>query len=325
MRQKLFSVKKENDKITINLFGLKIVIRRKLRAIKSYIQREFGYMWNEIEKLKNIANEILEIKNSVNEISKLQWKSEQVENTLNMHIINMFLNYKKKTDIKHIVNNAQNVSGVFYEEKLKEIRRNLKFLFNGSVIPNDFCNRPLGLNAIYLWGIKPSLEQSMAIEYANTNNIPVVIIEDSFLRSACTWVDETKNIKYRTDTSFVVDDLTCYYDATRASRLELMLNDKNLIVTDEQKQRAKTCIDRILSTHLTKYNHQPIYTPNIGRQGVKKVLVVDQSYGDMSIAKGLADDNTFKNMFQAAIDENPVFSPLINRPSSSESFLIRHN
>lgn len=84
-----------------------------------------------------------------------------------------------------------------------------------------------------------------------------------------------------------------------------MLNDKNLIITDEQKQRAKICIDRILSTHLTKYNHQPIYTPNIGRQGVKKVLVIDQSYGDMSIAKGLADDNTFKNMFQAAIDENP--------------------
>ena len=84
-----------------------------------------------------------------------------------------------------------------------------------------------------------------------------------------------------------------------------MLNDKNLIITEEQKLRARKCIDKIVETHLTKYNHQPIFEPQIGRKGVKKVLVIDQSYGDMSISKGWCCDETFEKMLECAIKENP--------------------
>jgi capsular polysaccharide export protein len=111
--------------------------------------------------------------------------------------------------------------------------------------------------------------------------------------------------KYSQSISFMFDDLAPYYDARFPNRLEQMLNDKSIVITEEQKQRARSCIDRIVETHLTKYNHQPIFEPKIGRENVSKVLVVDQVRGDMSISKGLGCDETFKNMLDSAIKENP--------------------
>lgn len=112
-------------------------------------------------------------------------------------------------------------------------------------------------------------------EMAQKRNKKIIYVGDSFLRSVNTMADKEAEEKFRKGISFTFDDLTCYFDATRASRLEMMLNDKNLILSEEKLQRAKNCINFIIKNHLTKYNHQPIYTPNIGRKGVKKILVVD--------------------------------------------------
>ena len=140
---------------------------------------------------------------------------------------------------------------------------------------------------------------------AQYNNVPIVVVEDGFIRSATTWADKTKPDKYINGISFFFDSLGAYFDATRPSLMEKMLNDKNLIIKPEQLQRARILIDKIVKNYLTKYNHQPIYDLKIGSEGKKKVLVVDQSYGDMSICKGLASDKTFNDMLKAAISENP--------------------
>ncbi len=161
------------------------------------------------------------------------------------------------------------------------------------------------IDSVYFWGMKPLDANLISAYYCKKNKASKLILEDGFLRSATTWVDRSVDARYTSDLSFTIDDMTCYYDATQESRLEQMLNDKTLIITEEQKQRARRCIDKIVDTHLTKYNHQPIYSPSIGREGAKKVLVIDQSYGDLSIPKGLADDKTFEDMLQAAIDDNP--------------------
>lgn len=157
----------------------------------------------------------------------------------------------------------------------------------------------------FAWGMHFYNEQYQALKMANFFNKPVFIFEDGFLRSIDTWVNAKAETKYRTGISFTVDNSNAYFDATRASRLEKMLNDKNLVISDREIERARICINKIVETNLTKYNHQPIETPEIGREGVKKVLVVDQSFGDMSIAKGLANEVTFKEMLDAAIAENP--------------------
>lgn len=155
------------------------------------------------------------------------------------------------------------------------------------------------------WEMARWQENIDVLLYSIKQNKDIIFIGDSFLRSINTFADKNAKKKYQKGISFGIDNCGYYYDATRTNRMEQMLNDRTLIITEEQKNRARCCIDKIVSTHLTKYNHQPIIEPNIGRTGVPKVLVVDQSYGDMSIAKGLADENTFKDMLKSAIKENP--------------------
>ncbi len=160
-------------------------------------------------------------------------------------------------------------------------------------------------NRYLVWEIRPVAVTTKILIHALNLNKKVIFAGDSFLRSINTHADANALPKYQKGISFTFDDLTSYFDATRPSRLEQMLNDKNLVITEEQKQRARRCIDKIIETHLTKYNHQPIYTPHFGKEGRKKILVVDQSFGDMSILKGMANETTFKNMLNAAIAENP--------------------
>lgn len=170
----------------------------------------------------------------------------------------------------------------FYKEK--------KFNLDKTIVSWEMARWPANMDVL-LYSIK--------------QNKNIIFIGDSFLRSINTMVDKNAEEKYRKGISFGIDDLGYYYDATRTNRMEQMLNDKNLVITENQKQRARICIKKIVDNYLTKYNYQPIYEPKIGRNAVEKVLVIDQTYGDMSIVKGLADENTFKTMLDSAIKENP--------------------
>lgn len=160
-------------------------------------------------------------------------------------------------------------------------------------------------NFFYTCGISTSLWHTHIISEAMKYNEKAYIIEDCFLRSVFSYAYKNIEPKYQKSIGITIDDITHYVDCSVASRLELMLNDQDLIITDEQKARARRCIDKILETHLSKYNNQPIFEPKIGREGVTKILVVDQSFGDWSIIKGGGSEEVFKIMLQKAIDENP--------------------
>ncbi len=157
----------------------------------------------------------------------------------------------------------------------------------------------------FIWGTHTYSRKINIAKKAIFYNKPIYTLEMGFLYSATNFHNLKVEDKYRSCMSYTIDSVVPYYDARYASNLEQMLNDKNLIVTKEQKERARNCINKIIETHLTKYNHQPIFEPQIGRKGVKKVLVVDQSYGDMSISKGGGSDFTFPQMLECAIKENP--------------------
>ncbi len=158
---------------------------------------------------------------------------------------------------------------------------------------------------VLIWGEGNWSPQPRMVTDAVLQHIPIIRAEDGFLRSADTWCNTTIDKKYTDGISFTFSNDVHYFDATRSSLMERLINNKNLIFSQEQLKRAKKCIQFIVDNYLTKYNHQPIYIPEIGRKGVKKVLVIDQSYGDFSISKGLANDNTFKKMLDTAICENP--------------------
>lgn len=156
-----------------------------------------------------------------------------------------------------------------------------------------------------VWGYNTSTLNRSALSAALKYDIPILLCEPGFVSSGTTWANKSANSKYRVEHSVMIDLHGQFFDGMRRTDLEGMLNDTALTISEEQRLEARRLIDRIVSNKISKYNHQPIYTPNIGRNGVRKVLVVDQSYGDFSIKRGLADDATFDRMLQAAIEENP--------------------
>lgn len=163
---------------------------------------------------------------------------------------------------------------------------------------------PNNPNFFYGCGIRPEGNIHI-LQSALIYHQPLFYVEDCFLRSIFSVAYKNIEPEFQKSIGFTIDDLTPYYDATLPSRLEQMLNDSKLKISEKQIERAKSCIKKLIQTRLSKYNNQPIFTPEIGRKGIKKVLVVDQSYGDMSVLKGWGSEETFKKMLQTAIDENP--------------------
>ena len=237
-------------------------------------------------------------------------KFKKLKDETNANLFNLYHNLQ----YNNILNNKDFTPQNIYE-RLREIKKTPRYLLSDKnscyldillgCEPIEFKNIFDIDNAYIIWGIRPVENHKKTLIFAENTNKPVMICEDGFLRSADTAANKKAPLKFRKGISFTVDDLSSYFDATKITRMEQMLNDKSLIITEEQKARARKCIDRLLETHLTKYNHQPIFTPEIGRKGREKVLVVDQSYGDMSVLKGLADETTFKTMLETAIKENP--------------------
>jgi capsular polysaccharide export protein len=149
----------------------------------------------------------------------------------------------------------------------------------------------------YLYGSGIDLFKYGLLHDAKRYGIPRVYLEDGFLRSVDLPFAEP-------GVSLLLDDESIYYDARHPSRLERLLNSDE-VLTDEQLDRARRLMQRIHESKVTKYNLAPIYEPHVGREGVKKVLVIDQAYQDFSIPFGLASDASFEEMLAAAQREHP--------------------
>jgi capsular polysaccharide export protein len=158
----------------------------------------------------------------------------------------------------------------------------------------------------YIWGIKPTPKKTEKILKNTYDKEDMYIMEDTFIRSIITTSQRMDNSDdlYVCSCGYTIDDLSHYVDATRVSRIEQFINS-NWEINDEQKKRSRSLIKKIIDNKITKYNNQPIYKPKIGRVGAKKILVIDQSYNDYSIIKGMANDKTFEYMLNTAIKDNP--------------------
>ncbi|STZ51299.1 capsule polysaccharide modification protein [Neisseria dentiae] len=186
-----------------------------------------------------------------------------------------------------------------------------------------------------LWGKKHAKREYWIRSFLKK---PIVYLEDGFLRSPGLGVAGWPPF------SMVVDDLGIYYDTTRPSRLEALVLTADQMPS-ETLADAEKAADLIVAHGLSKYNHAPdfswdlfqtahsdtmcvpesAYGKSSGadtkrdtrvkpeydenkylRPSEKKVvLVIDQTYGDMAVKFGGADEQTFAQMFQTALAENP--------------------
>ena len=137
------------------------------------------------------------------------------------------------------------------------------------------------------WGVKRSTRWPRAI------GLPCVALEEGFLRS----VDLAPGAPLL---SLVFDELGIYYDANQPSRLEALVMAGN----DSNVARAEALQAAWVAGRVTKYNHAP--EPTEREQPRDHILVVDQTWGDLSVSGGLASARSFTRMLEAARDENPA-------------------
>lgn len=170
--------------------------------------------------------------------------------------------------------------------------------------------------AVAGWGLRASAEK--AIRYARNMNLPYLALEDGFLRSVDLGHKEPP-------LSIVVDELGIYYDASRSSRLEVLIGKR---LSQEKVLRARHVVALWREGRVSKYNYQREYQHKLSQplalpitdggepseerpiEG-RYVLVVDQTLGDVSIQYGQAGSSSFQHMLEAALAENPECTVLL--------------
>ncbi|MCV3272618.1 capsular polysaccharide biosynthesis protein [Roseobacter sinensis] len=143
-----------------------------------------------------------------------------------------------------------------------------------------------------VWAAKAQSAQSDAVR-----------VEDGFLRSRGLGADLVPPL------SLVLDDLGIYYDPTRPSRLEALIDQRSELRPD-QEARAQALVTRLVQERLTKYNlgGEPAALPDGHR-----ILVVGQVEDDASVTTGTTEVRSNLALLQAARAAHPT-ATLIYKP-----------
>lgn len=128
------------------------------------------------------------------------------------------------------------------------------------------------------WTLWASSETTTLRERAGEAGVPMIRVEDAFLRSVGLGSDLVR------PWSLVLDDEGIYYDASRPSRMETLLRETDF--SPGLLERARQLQQRILSAGITKYNVGSSGELPSGHRGKTKVLVPGQVEDDASILRG---------------------------------------
>jgi capsular polysaccharide export protein len=150
------------------------------------------------------------------------------------------------------------------------------------------CFTP-GIAGTLAWGGRIGSKITRAI--ATARLLPHWRLEDGFLRSVGLGKSGTLPL------SIVADDLGLSTDASTASRLERLILDADS--ADEEQGRAVR--EAVVHYGLSKYNHLPHREPRLARTGKRRILLVDQVQGDVSVPRSLGSARSFQIMLEDAL------------------------
>jgi capsular polysaccharide export protein len=168
----------------------------------------------------------------------------------------------------------------------------LPVFLQGEIRYRPAAGEARSLRAMLTWGRKHPRSAINANAYANSHGVPMLYLEDGFLRSVGLGSNDPP-------LSLVVDDLGIYYDAASPSRLEQLIAAER---GQDEIMRARRLMHAWKQARVSKYNHarelaEPLERPYI--------LVIDQTRGDASIHYGQGTHASFARMLEAALDEHP--------------------
>lgn len=161
-----------------------------------------------------------------------------------------------------------------------------------TLLDDQSCYVPLSLfeecRAFAGWGRKRTASAARLL--SEWRRLPFLTLEDGFLRSVG-----------RDDSplSLIVDDEGIYFDANMSSQLERLIREP---LDETQFARVRALVEAWKQTRVSKYNHAREYE---GPLPDRFVLVCDQTLGDASIAFGEANESSFTDALQAALEEYP--------------------
>ena len=127
----------------------------------------------------------------------------------------------------------------------------------------------------------------------------LTLLEDGFIRSLDLGVNGSPSF------SRVEDDTGIYYDATKPSRLEKILNSYDFVSDEKLMTDARRAMELIVEHHISKYNNSVDVRDDYFDSEEKRVLVVAQTAGDASLKYGMLDEYTTDDLIDAALNENP--------------------
>lgn len=159
---------------------------------------------------------------------------------------------------------------------------------------------------IYIWGYTdlPWLEK-----FAKMKNIPLVRVEDGFLRSA------DLGASHATPYSLVFDKQGLFYNTSEPNDLATILEETDFSQRPELIEQAQEAKDTLLAHHLSKYNLPEFESSNasIPVKTRHRVLVIGQVDNDAAIRMGNPDGWSMLDMVRLAKLENPK-SEILYRP-----------
>ena len=147
---------------------------------------------------------------------------------------------------------------------------------------------------IGVWGRSPTSPRGEKV--SDWTNIPVVRVEDAFLRSV-----RPGRAGKEPPLGLLIDPRGVHFDSSTPSELEHILATDPLDDT-AILDRARDGIARLKAGHLSKYNS---FDPTLPVPDPGYVLVLDQTRDDASIRHGGATQATFREMLVFAQEENP--------------------
>ena len=150
----------------------------------------------------------------------------------------------------------------------------------------------------FAWGLQESDSKKHLNKCAKSVGKSLMYIEDSFVRSLGMGLTGDPCL------GVILDDITPYYNSRIESRLSKILNS-SIEFTSSELDYADNCMKKISCHKITKYNHAPYHDLAYTKTKKHSILLVDQRRGDMSLVGGNANDETFKVMFDQAVNNYP--------------------
>jgi capsular polysaccharide export protein len=150
--------------------------------------------------------------------------------------------------------------------------------------------------SVLYWGARPP---SDLVDYVSDRKSRLLHVEDGFIRSVGLGSDLIRPL------SLVMDQKGLYFDATRPSDLEVMLNSQEF--TEDDLSRAAWVKQYIIDHEITKYNLEPrqVIDWRPLAKGRSIILVPGQVEDDASIRLGCTTIQTNLDLLKALRAEHP--------------------